>query len=310
MQKIPFTTPSSDQIHTLSGIVYLPDTVPRACFHIVHGMAEHIGRYDRFMTDMASAGYLCFGCDNLGHGHTAADPSELGYIAPKNGCDLLARDVRTFADAVRAAYTPDQTLPYFLMGHSMGSFITRHAVANNIKPDKLILMGTGGKNPAAGAGLMLIAGFKRLRGDRHVSRFIEQMAFGSYNNRFGGGTPDDPSPWLTNDLTERRKYYADPLCGFPFTVSAMGDLIRLIKITNDNAWYHSLPKNLPVLLISGEDDPVGSYGKGVRQVCAALQRHKIPARAILYPGARHEILNDSTYARTKNDILSFLNSRS
>lgn len=306
MTKHPFRTPSTDGIHTLAGTVYLPDCEPKGAFHVVHGMAEHIGRYDRFLGDMANEGYLCFGYDNLGHGHTARTPDELGYIAPKNGYDLLARDVKKFADAVLAEYAADRPLPYYLMGHSMGSFITRYAVAHYVTPAKYIIMGTGGQNPAADAGLAVIALLQRRHGDRYLSPLVDRLAFGSYNDRFGGGTPEDPSPWLTNDRTEREKYYADPLCGFPFTVSAMGDLIRLNKLTNNKTWYHNFPKDLPVLLISGKDDPVGNYGKGVLQVRDRLKNHGVSADVILYPGARHEILNDRTYTQTKSDILAFL----
>ncbi len=304
--KTPFTVPSGDKIHTLAGVVYLPADTPRGFFHIVHGMTEHIGRYDKFMTDMAAAGYICFGYDNLGHGNTARDDSELGYIAKKGGHALLAQDVKLFSDEVRREYDPEGKLPYYLMGHSMGSFITRLAVTQTVTPDKYIIMGTGGPNPAASAGLAVVALVKLFCGDRHISKLVDNLAFGSYNKRFGGGTPDDPSPWLTNDEGVRKIYYADKFCQFKFTVSAMGDLIRLNKLTNAGGWYKAVPKTLPILLVSGEEDPVGDYGKGVRQVAANLQKQGVPATAILYPTARHEILNDFTYEQVKADILQFL----
>ncbi len=306
MTKIKFDVPSSDKIHTLAGIVYLPTDQPKGFFHIVHGMTEHIGRYDKIMSDMADMGYICFGCDNLGHGFTARNKGELGYIAKRNGYDYLSRDVKCFSDAVIEKYTPsEKKLPYYLMGHSMGSFITRYAVQNYVKPDKYIIMGTGGKNPAASAGLAVISIIKLFCGDKHISPLIDKLAFGSYNDKFGGGSDGDPSPWLTNDIEHRKKYYADDFCTFKFTVSAMGDLIRLNKITNSKSWYKNFPK-VPALLLSGENDPVGDYGKGVKQVCEKLQNAGIDAKCILYPNARHEILNDSTYTQTRDDILAFL----
>ncbi len=307
MEKKDFKILSSDRLHTLSGVVYLPKGEAKGFFHIVHGMTEHIGRYDKIMSDLAREGYICFGYDNLGHGNTAKDKNELGYIAKKGGHDLLARDVKLFSDAVMSEYgNKDKKLPYYLMGHSMGSFITRLAVQKYVNPDKYIIMGTGGKNPAAGAGLAVIACIKLFCGERHISPFVDKLAFGSYNKRFGGGTTKDPSPWLTNDKLQREKYYADEFCTFKFTVSAMGDLIRLNKITNSGKWYKNMPKSLPVLLVSGEDDPVGDYGKGINQVCAGLKKQGIDARAILYPSARHEILNDDTYGEVKKDITDFL----
>ncbi len=303
MEKTDFRVLSSDNIHNLAGVVYLPKEKPIGYLHIVHGMTEHIGRYDKFMQDMAQQGYICCGYDNLGHGNTALSDAELGYIAKSGGYELLARDVEIFSDAIMQKYG---RLPYFLLGHSMGSFIARYAVQKYIKPDKLIVMGTGGSNPAAGLGLAVIAVIKAVFGDKHISPFIDKLAFGSYNSRFGGGTEQDPAPWLTNDKSVREKYYKDKFCSFKFTVSAMGDLIRLNKITNSAAWYDNIPKDVPMLLVSGEEDPVGDYGKGVAEVSQRLKSAGASARHILYPAARHEILNDSTYEQVKKDILEFL----
>lgn len=296
---------SSDGVHTLSGVVYEPDSEAKGFLHIVHGMTEHIGRYERFMRDMAEQGYICFGYDNLGHGYTAADDSELGYIAKKDGWDNLCRDVKVFSDEVMEEYGKDK--PYVLMGHSMGSFIVRVATEKYVTPDKLIVMGTSGPNPAAGAGLSLISVIKFFRGDKHFSKFIDKLSFGSYNDRFGGGSESDPKPWLTNDVSIREKYYADKFCTFNFSVSAMGDLIRLIKECNRTDWYKGISKSMPVLLVSGVDDPVGNYGKGVQTVADGLKERGVDTKCILYPDARHEILNDFTYDQVKNDITDFIN---
>lgn len=306
IEKKSLCVPSSDGIHTLSGVVYLPKGEPRGLFQVVHGMTEHIVRYDRFLSDLAEEGWIAFGYDHLGHGNTARDDSELGYIAPKRGWELLAKDVGVFSDAVRAQFG-SEALPYCLMGHSMGSFVVRLAVAERfVKPRRLVVMGTGGANPAAGVGLALIGLIKLLRGEMHCSRLIDGIAFGSYNKRFGKTTEEDPKLWLTNDETVRRAYYADKYCSFSFTVSAMGDLIRLIKYTNSAKWYRELPSDLPILLVSGEEDPVGNYGKGVREVENRLRRKGISVSCKLYPGARHEILNDFTYDEVKEEILQFL----
>ncbi len=306
MKHIEFNAPSSDGIHTLRGRVYLPEAEPLGFFHIVHGMTEHIARYDKIMSDLSKLGYIAFGYDNLGHGYTAKSKSELGFIAEKNGYEFLSRDVKAFSDAVFEKFSQGKKLPYYLMGHSMGSFIVRYSATKYVKPDKLIIMGTGGKNPAAGAGLVLISVIKRLLGERHISPLIDKIAFGSYNSRFGGYKQDDNALWLTRDKNEREKYYADELCTFKFTVSAMGDLISLIKLTNSKKWYSQLPNNLPILVVSGENDPVGSYGKGVLEVCSLLKKSGHKVECILYKDARHEILNDSTYEAVKADILNFI----
>ena len=299
-----FTAPSSDGIHTLAGVVFLPTGAKRGYFQIVHGMTEHVDRYERFMREMAEEGWVCFGYDHLGHGKTVNDDDELGYIAKRDGWDLLCRDVAAFYEAVRRAY-PVEGATYSLLGHSMGSFIVRLAAAKYVSSDRLIVMGTGGPNGAAGAGLALIGVIKAFYGDRHVSKLIDGIAFGSYNKRFGGGSADDPKPWLTNDEAVRRRYYADKYCTFPFTVSAMGDLINLIKRSNAPAWYKTIPQTLPILLVSGKDDPVGDYGRGVLRVKNALEKRGRDVSCVLYEGARHEILNDFTYDAVKADILRF-----
>ena len=302
MKIIDFKAPSTDGIHDLAGKVYFPDKSPVGILHVLHGMTEHIARYDTFMREMAEAGYITCGYDHLGHGNTAADPSELGFIAEKGGDDLLLRDVKAFLDAVRGEYGED--LPYVLMGHSMGSFIARLAAEKYVKPHKLIIMGTGGPNPIAGVGLALIGIIKACKGPRHISPFIDNMAFGGYNKRFGEDA--HPKAWLTKDAGVRDAYMADPFCTFPFTISAMGDLIRLTKNANRGAWFKSLPQGLPILLVSGHDDPVGDFGKGVETVCAKLQKAGHPVTCRLYSGYRHEILNDACHDRVVADILDFL----
>ena len=303
-EKKVFCVPSSDGVHNLSGVVYIPDGEIKGFFQVVHGMNEHIERYDRFLSDMAREGWISFGYDHLGHGKTANDDSELGYIAKKQGWDLLAKDVKVYSDAVRAQFGNEE-MPFFLMGHSMGSFVVRLAAQKYVKTQGLIVMGTGGSNPAAGVGLALIETIKLFRGDKHFSKLIDGIAFGSYNKRFSEADDEDTKLWLTNDVNVRKAYYADKFCTFNFTVSAMGDLIRLIKYTNCAKWYKEFPSSLPVLLVSGVDDPVGNYGKGVLEVESKLKKQGIDVTCKMYQKARHEILNDFTYETVRDDILAF-----
>ena len=302
-EKRIFSVMSCDGVHKLCGVVYLPDGEPKGLFHVVHGMTEHMDRYDRFLRDLANRGYISFGYNHLGHKGTASD-NELGFIASRDGYELLARDVKVFADAVRAEFGTND-MPYFLMGHSMGSFVARYAANKYVSPDKLIVMGTGGPNPAAGIGLALIGIIKRIKGEKHYSKLIDDIAFGSYNKRFGGDNPEDSKLWLTNDEKIRKIYYADKYCMFKFSVSAMGDLIRLIKLVNSKSWFMSIPDTLPILLVSGEDDPVGDYGKGVKKVEECLKNNGKNVSCKLYSGARHEILNDFTYDDVCEDIIAF-----
>ena len=294
---------SSDGKHELVGRVYLPDGGQSPCkiFHVVHGMTEHIARYDSFMRAMAEDGFIVFGYDHLGHGYTARDKSELGFIAHEDGWQRLVDDVAVFSNAVKEEYGPD--LPYVLFGHSMGSFIVRLVASQYDLQDKLIVMGTGGPNPAAGAGLAMIRMIKTFKGERHISNLVEKLAFGSYNARFN---EDDPKSWLSTDAEIRKTYATDPFCTFHFTASAMGDLIQLNRESNRKAWARGMNKQKPVLLISGSDDPVGDYGKGVQKVFDRLSAAGVPVQMKLYDGCRHEILNDTCRDQVIADIREFV----
>ena len=293
--------PSCDGVHYLKGKLYIPDGEIKGYFHVVHGMTEHIGRYDEFLKKIASSGYLAFAFDNLGHGYTANDKSELGFIAHKNGWKLLTEDINSFYKAVKAEYGDK---PYYLMGHSMGSFIVRVAVNSTVSPDKLIVMGTGGKNGLAGVGIALIKLLKIFKGYRYVSKFIDNMAFGAYNKKFA--SEGSRRSWLTTDATVREKYDKDEFCNYRFGLSAMQDLITLNKIANSKKRYKTFGKT-PTLLVSGKFDPVGNFGKGVEEVYNKLKKEGVPTEIKLYDG-RHEILNEpSVKEEVIKDILEFIN---
>ncbi|MGI6264595.1 MAG: alpha/beta fold hydrolase [Acutalibacteraceae bacterium] len=293
--------PSSDGEHELAGKVYLPEGQPKGLFHVVHGMTEHIGRYDEILRAMAADGFVAFGFDHLGHGHTVRDQSELGFIAVKDGWRRLVDDVAVAGKAMKETYGAD--LPYVLMGHSMGSFVVRLAAKQYDLQDKLIVMGTGGPNAMSGPGLALANLIKALRGPKHVSILVEALAFGRYNSHFD---KDDWRNWLSTDPAERKKGGEDPLCNFHFTVSAMSDLVRLQRESNKRRWFNGINKQKPVLLLSGSDDPVGSYSKGVRIVNARLKAAGVPVQMKLYKGFRHEILNDFCRGEVIADIRRFV----
>jgi len=296
-----FAVTATDNIHTLVGKLYIPDGEIKGLFHIVHGMCEYIDRYDSFMAFLAENGYVAFGYDNLGHGKTAKDDSELGFIAHRNGWKYLVNDVNAYEAAVRTLY-PDK--PLYLFGHSMGSFIARlSAESNGNNIDKFVICGTAGKNPLAVPGIALTNIIKLLFGEKHISKLVLSMAFGTYNKRFEKLSEYE---WLTKDREIIEKYKNDKYCAFSFTVSAMHDLIKLISLCNRGKWYTNLNKNLPVLLVSGEDDPVGNYGKGVNQIHKKLNAAGINSDIKLYENCRHEILNDTCRQQTMDDILEFI----
>lgn len=302
----PVKIPSTDGIHTLCGVLYYPCTeIPRGILQIAHGMAEHIERYDDFMHAVSDAGFIVCGHDHLGHGKTAENESEYGYFAKKDGWRTVVNDVRAFGNAIAQQYPG---LPHFLLGHSMGSFLARAAAAIYPKDyNALIIMGTGGPNPLSTIGLGLTSVIKRIKGEKHVSKLTLGLTFGAYNKRTES---KDPYAWLTCDEALLRKHNEDPLCLFPFTVSAMNDLIAVQKAVNQPSWYQKIPKALPILIVSGEEDPVGAYGKGVTEVYEGLLKEGCADVTYnLYPNMRHEILNEIGKEAVYADIISFLNAQ-
>ena len=303
MQIIKKEVLSTDGEHTLRGVLYLPEGKPKGALQIAHGMKEHIGRYHDFMTAVAEAGYAVFGHDHLGHGMTAEDTDELGYFAERNGWRIVSQDIHAFAARIKKDLP--RATPMMLLGHSMGSFLSRAAVV--MHPgfyDALIIMGTGGPNPASSAGLLLTRTIMKQYGDMYISEMANDLIFASYNKRTNS---DKEFAWLTHDEEMLAKHDRDPLCLFPFTVSAIHDLIAVQKAVNRSEWFRSVDRELPILLVSGEEDPVGAYGKGVKAVYHGLRHAGAIHVAIkLYPSMRHEILNEIGREIVYLDILEFL----
>jgi len=301
IQRLKKEIPSTDGVHTLRGIVLIPES-PRGILQIVHGKSEHIARYEPFMTYLAENGFAVCGHDHIGHGYTAQDQSELGHFAEKNGHRIVCDDVCAFGESVKADLPG---LPFFLLGHSMGSFIARCTLCD--RPDlweAAVIMGTSGKNPLAYPGLFLARLIGAVKGKKYISQLVLSVAFSSYNDRTESNRP---YAWLSRDEAVQDAYERDPFCGTPFTVSAMCDLIRLQILCNRGKWYKALRKDLPILLVSGSQDPVGNYGKGVEEVYTALIAEGVTdADRKLYGGMRHEILNELGKEEVYGDILRFL----
>lgn len=279
--------PSCDGVHTLKGKIYLPEGKKKGIFHLVHGMTEHIDRYDRLFAEIAKEGFVVAAYDNLGHGKTADSDGSFGFIAREKGWELLVEDTAAFGRHLKELY---RGLPLYLMGHSMGSFIVRLSAEKYPQLySKLVICGTSGKNPIAGAGLMLTKTLKKLKGEKYISNFCLNIAFGSYNKKFEKATKYE---WLTARKEIIEKYSKDRFCTFKFTVSALCDLITLIIRCNRKDWYKNIRKDMPILIISGDMDPVGNYGKGIKQVYGDLLREGAQVQMKLFENGRHEIHND------------------
>lgn len=271
-------------------LFYDPAVQPCALVQISHGMAEYILRYRDFAGYLAARGFVVCGNDHLGHGSTSGKEYPDGYFAPRGGRDHVLKDLYTMNQLARQRYPG---LPLVLFGHSMGSFFARWFIETYPQAvDAAVICGTAGKNPAAPAALLLTDLLCLFRGPQYRSKLVDKAAFGSYLERFPGAK--SPNAWLSAAPDNVVRYDADPKCGFSFTVSAFHELTRVLMHVNSEQWVQRVRKDLPILVIAGADDPVGSYGAGPAQVAQRLQAAGVRDVTLkLYDGLRHEILNEA-----------------
>ena len=288
---------------------HLPDAgSARAALLIVHGMAEHARRYDRFASSLVAAGFAVYAHDQRGHGETAAHAAGLGHLADEDGWQRLIDDV----DGVRGLIRHDlgADVPIVLFGHSMGSFVAReYAIQHSDRIAALVLSGTGDDPGVLGAaGRLLARAESRMRGGRRPSPTLTSMSFGGFNKAFAPNRTD--FDWLSRDTAEVDAYVADPFCGFVCTSGFFADLLGGLSGLSVQARVDAVRDDLPVLVIAGDADPVGKDGKGPRQARAQYLRAGLRDVSLkLYPGARHEILNETNRDEVTSDVLSWLESR-
>lgn len=291
-------------IHALKCV---PDGKPRAVVQIAHGIAEHIDRYRPFMEFLADNGFVAAGNDHLGHGKSIRVPEEQGFFAEKDGWWRVVDDMDKLHDIMSKEY-PE--LPYVLFGHSMGSFLTRtYLIKHPDKYDGVILSGTGHQSPALVLGGNAAASvMAKLNGAMGDGAKLDSLAFGSYLSKIEN--PRTKFDWLSRDAEQVDKYIADPLCGFVGKIGLYRDMMQGIKFITDKKNIAQMNKEKPVYFMSGNGDPVGDYGKGVERAYKAFcdaGLHDVFMR--LYPGGRHEMLNETNKEQVYQDILSWLNEK-
>lgn len=297
-----YTFLSSDGSSTINCYEWAPAEKPAAILQISHGMCEHMARYDEFARYLNGFGILVAGNDHIGHGKSAA-PEDWGYMGKADGWLHIVDDIEIYRKMLDEKY-PDT--PHYLMGHSMGSFVCRCYLSKYGQAlSGAIVMGTAGTNPAVGAGAGLVSFLRKIKGDRHLSKLVTGMAFGSYFKRI----PDKKTEfdWLTRDESVVEKYIEDPACGFTFTLAGYSDLFNFIKFMNSEECYKGIPTDRPYFVVAGADDPVGEYGKGPQEFFDKLKAHGCNDAIIkLYDGMRHEILNEFGKEEVMEDIKNFI----
>lgn len=290
--------------HEIYTVLYKPENPPIGHVHILHGMAEHIGRYEEFALYLVAKGFLVTGHDHRGHGQTGEKYNQLGFFADKNGFELVTEDVREVLQAVREDIDCPKPI---LFAHSMGSFIGRRYIQKyGHSVSKIVLSGTGGPNSLSEkAGKWLATGLSAIQGKQSENPLLYKLAFGKFNNSFKNVKTD--YDWLSSDDDEVQKFNDDPLCGFPTSNQFFVDLIDGLNIIHNRNEIAHIPKDLPILLISGSLDPVGDNSKAVWKVSEQYKKAGLSdITVVILEDKRHEVLHEIGKKETFNLIFKWM----
>lgn len=306
MIKEEFYYDSRDGVSKLHAVRYTPasDEDIRCVVQIVHGMCEYVERYEEFARYLTSKGIVVTGEDHMGHGKSVDKDGKLGYFCEQDPATVLVRDVHRLKKATQAIYP---NVPYIIVGHSMGSFITRNYMFRyGTGISGAVILGTGMPDKKLANMAKAIATLQRsFFGPRHVGEMLNKLVFGKYNAEIIN--PRTEFDWLSRDAAIVDRYIEDPLCGFTFTVNGFATLFELILRLYSEENLERIPKNLPVLLMSGVADPVGDYGRGVRKTHEMLRSIGMENLQLkLYEECRHELLNEIIRSVVAQDLYQWI----
>lgn len=307
MTKKEFTFPSTDGRTTIHAIEWSPENEVKAILQIAHGMVEYIDRYHEFAAYLADRGICVVGHDHLGHGQSVCSEDEYGYFPQPDGNKCVIRDIHKLRGITKEKY-PD--VPYFMMGHSMGSFLLRQYLTMYSKGlAGAIVMGTGHQPKAIlQAGQLVCKITAMLNGWKCRSQLVNNLSFGSYNKKF---EPAETSKdWITSYKPIRDLYVKDPLTSFTFTVGGYYQMFEGMKVLDTKGSVEKIRKDLPVFFVAGADDPVGDFGKGVEKIYDKYKAAGIKDVQIkLYKDDRHEILNETDREVVYQDLYEWIQNR-
>ena len=279
-----------------------PSENAKAWVHIFHGMAEHAKRYDTFAKTLVAEGYSVLAHNHRGHG--TSKTTVLGQFAEQDGWQKVLTDLETVREAI---CTEETKLPYYIFGHSMGSFIAQSYLAGNAKPiDGLMLSASNQQNTFMSQAGKLVANIEAMRlGSDKPSKLLQFLSFGSFNNHFKPTRTE--YDWLSRDTKEVNKYVADSLCGFACSISLWQDFLTALTQLFQPDNLKKIQMGLPIMIIGGDKDPVGLMGKGLTKLAQSYRKagqEKVTFK--LYTDARHELLNETNRPEILDDILSWL----
>lgn len=304
MKREDFFLDSRDGRSKLHGVRWMPDDGEvKLVVQIIHGMAEHVGRYEDFASFLTDRGIVVTAEDHLGHGGSITDDKK-GYFCKQDPATVVVRDVHRLKKLTQEKYP---RVPYYILGHSMGSFILRNYLFKYGKGiDGAIIMGTGMAPRAAAGAMKFLASVGCALGKSTTpSPFINKIAFGSYSKKIEN--PRTDYDWLTKVDSVVDKYMDDPLCGFTFPCNGFKTLAELILRLHKESNIEKMPVTLRVLFASGKDDPVGNYGADVEKVYKSFIAEGMQKTEIkLYENDRHEILNETDHETVYEDIYNWI----
>ncbi len=288
---------------------WIPEGEPVAVLQLVHGMLEYIERYDEFATFLAEKGYVVVGHDHIGHGHSVSSDDELGVMTGVHPSDDMVEDIYTHYSITRKAYP---ALKYFILGHSMGSYMVRKFLS--VKSAYIeamsgaIIMGTGQETAATcNGGLAVIKLISLFRGKNYRSTLVRDMSYSAPYKKYDCLGKDYGNSWLTKNVEEVEKYYHDKYCTFLFTVNAYKGLAEAVKYDGTAECVSKMRSSMPLLVVSGDSDPVGNLGVGTTAVYEAFRKGGIKDTTLkLYKGDRHEILHEMDREQVFADLYQWM----
>lgn len=297
---------SADGKTTVHAVKWLPeDGNYHAILQITHGMIEFIDRYKPFADYLTEHGFMVVGHDHIGHGDSVASQDDWGYMA-ENPSDTLIADMHQLRTMIQAE---NEGVPYFMMGHSMGSYMLRkYLTIHNDHLRGAIIMGTGCvPDVTTKLGLKFCKLLAKMFGWRHRSRLMEKMMFGGPYKKYNMDGTEPANSWLTKDKEIVKTYYAEPRCTFKFTLNGYYGLMEAVYYDNQMENVKNTPKKLPLFFVSGQDDPVGDCGVGVKHVYDLYMQAGVQDLTYkLYENDRHEILNETDKEQVFADIRAWM----
>ncbi len=291
--------------HKIFVVSWLPDHIKeiKGVVQIVHGMAEHCLRYREFANFLTNNGYGVYAHDHRGHGQSLDQEEDLGFFHEERGWQYVVEEAHHVTSYVKEQHPKEDI---FILGHSMGSLITRDYIqqyGNMVKG--AIISGTSDTKGILGkVGVLLAKAICSRKGPRHHSPLLTQLSFGSFNKKFSPNRTE--YDWLSRDKKQVDCYVNDDRCGFTCTAKFFMDVLEGLEHISNKENIMKTPKTLPLFIISGDKDPVGDMGKGVAKVSENYISSGYRVQVKLYNGGRHEILNETNYMEVYMDILKFI----